>query len=90
MREANLKTQSLSIELKPEDQELLTKAANLAIAKLVSKNKFKDKSVQISIVDDVLKVRRLRPNKVLFSATKDGSRSVCLISMGRISNCSPN
>ena len=72
MRSANLKAQSLSIELNPEDQELLTKAADLAVQKLVD-NKFKDKSVQISIVDDVLKVRRLRPNKIILSAKKDSA-----------------
>lgn len=71
MQLANLKTQSLSVELQPEDRELLTKAANLAIQKLAGEDKFKDKSVQINIVDDVLKVRRLRPNKILFSAKKD-------------------
>ena len=68
---ANLKTQSLSVELKPEYQELLTKAANLAIQKLAGESKFNDKSVQITIVDDVLKVRRLRPNKIILSAKKD-------------------
>ena len=71
MQLANLKTQSLSVELKPENQELLTKAANLAVQKLADDKKFKDKSVEISIVDNVLKVRRLRPNKILFSAKKD-------------------
>ena len=71
MRSANLKTQSLSIELKPEDRELLTRAANLAMQKLGGQDKFNDKSVQISIVDDVLKVRRLRPNKIVLSAKKD-------------------
>jgi Relaxase/Mobilisation nuclease domain len=70
MRGANLKTQSLSVELKPEDRALLTKAADLAMQKLVD-GKFNDKSVQISLVDDVLKVRRLRPNKIIFSAKKD-------------------
>jgi Relaxase/Mobilisation nuclease domain len=70
MRSANLKTQSLSIELKPEDRALLTKAADLAMQKLVN-GKFKDKSVQISLVDDVLKVRRLRPNKIILSAKKN-------------------
>lgn len=73
MKAANLKTQSLSVELKPEDRKLLTKAANLAMQKLAGEDKFKDKSVQISIVDDVLKVRRLRPNKILFAATKDNA-----------------
>jgi Relaxase/Mobilisation nuclease domain len=71
IRGANLKTQSLSIELKPEDQALLTKAADLAMQKLGGEDKFKDKSVQISIVDDVLKVRRLRPNKIILSAKKN-------------------
>ena len=73
MQSANLKAQSLSIELNPADQELLTKAADLAIQKLAGDNKFKDKSVQINILDDVLKVRRLRPNKILFSAKKNES-----------------
>ena len=40
---------------------------------MAGNNKFKDKSVQIDIVDDVLKVRRLRPNKILFSAKKNES-----------------
>ena len=71
MQLANLKTQSLSVELNPEDQKLLTKAANLAVQKLAGDNKFNDKSVQITIVDDVLKVRRLRPNKIILSAKKD-------------------
>ena len=71
MQLANLKTQSLSVELNPEDQKLLTKAADLAVQKLAGKDKFNDKSVQITIVDNVLKVRRLRPNKILFSAKKD-------------------
>ena len=71
MQLANLKTQFLSIELQPEDQKLLTKAADLAVQKLGSQDKFKDKSVQISIVDDVLTVRRLRPNKIILSARKD-------------------
>jgi Relaxase/Mobilisation nuclease domain len=71
MRSANLRTQSLSVELKPEDQALLTKAADLAMQKLAGEDKFKDKSVQISIVDDVLKVRRLRPNKIVLTAKKD-------------------
>ena len=71
MRSANLKSQSLSIELKLEDQELLTRTANLAMQKLAGEDKFKDKSVQILIVDDVLNVRRLRPNKIILSATKD-------------------
>ena len=70
---ANLKTQSLSVELKPEYQELLTKAANLAIQKLAGESKFNDKSVQITIVDDVLKVRRLRPNKIILSAKRDSA-----------------
>lgn len=71
MQLANLKTQSLSIELNPENQKLLTKAADLAIQQLAGEDKFNDKSVQITIVDDVLKVRRLRPNKVLFTAKKN-------------------
>ena len=71
MRSANVKTQSLSIELKPEDQELLSKAANLAVQQLAGKKNFNDKSVQITVVDDVLEVRRLRPNKILFSAKKN-------------------
>lgn len=70
MQLASLKTQSLSIELQPEDQELLTRSADLAMQKLVD-NKFKDKSVQISFIDGVLKVRRLRPNKIVLSAKKD-------------------
>ena len=73
MQSANLKAQSLSIELNPADQELLTKAADLAIQKLAGDNKFKDKSVQINMVNDILKVRRLRPNKILFSAKKNES-----------------
>jgi hypothetical protein len=73
MRSANLKTQSLSIQLRREDQELLTKAANLAVQKLAGDNKFKDKSVEITMVDDVLKVRRLRPNKVILSAKRDSA-----------------
>ena len=78
MQSANLKTQSLSIELKPEDQQLLAKAANLAIAKLeiaklAGKDKFKDKSIEITIVDNVLKVRRLRPNKIILSAKRDNA-----------------
>jgi Relaxase/Mobilisation nuclease domain len=71
MRSANLRTQSLSVELKPEDQALLTKAADLAMQKLAGEDKFKDKSVQIIFVDDVLKVRRLRPNKIVLTAKKD-------------------
>ena len=71
MQLANLRTQSLSIQLRREDQELLTKAADLAMQKLAGKDKFNDKSVQITIVDDVLKVRRLRPNKIILSAKKD-------------------
>ena len=50
---------------------MLTRAANLATQKLAGQDKFKDKSVPITIVDDVLKVRRLRPNKIILSATKD-------------------
>lgn len=71
MQLANLRTQSLSIELNPENQKLLTRAADLAVQQLAGENKFNDKSVQITIVDDVLKVRRLRPNKILFSAKKN-------------------
>ena len=71
MQLANLKTQALSIELRREDQELLTKAANLAIQKLGGEDKYKNQSVRITIVDDVLKVQRLRPNKILLSAKKD-------------------
>ena len=50
---------------------MLTKAAHLAIQKLAGENKFDDKSVKITIVDNVLTVRRLRPNKIILSATKD-------------------
>ena len=50
-------------------QAPLTKAANLAVKKLVD-GKFKDKSVEISLVDGVLTVRRLRPNKQLLAAKK--------------------
>ena len=71
MRAANLRTQSLSITLRREDQELLTKAADLAIQKLAGLDKFDDKSVKITIIDDVLTVRRLRPNKIILSAKKD-------------------
>jgi Relaxase/Mobilisation nuclease domain len=70
MRSANLKTQSLSIELPQEDRALLTKTADLAMQKLVD-GKFQDESVQISMIDDVLKIRRLRPNKIILSAIKD-------------------
>ena len=71
MRAANLRTQSLSITLRREDQELLTKAADFAIQKLAGLDKFDDKSVKITIIDDVLTVRRLRPNKIILSAKKD-------------------
>jgi Relaxase/Mobilisation nuclease domain len=71
MRSANLKTQSLSVVLNPDAQALLTKAADLAMQKLEGQDKFNDKSVQISIVDNVLKVRRLRPNKIVLSAKKN-------------------
>jgi Relaxase/Mobilisation nuclease domain len=71
MQSANLKTQSMSITLRREDQELLIKAADLAIQKLAGEDKFKDKSVKITIGDDVLKVQRLRPNKIMLSAKKD-------------------
>ena len=72
MRSANLRTQSLPVELRRHEQELLTKTADLAVQKLVD-GKFKDKSVEISIVDDVLTVRRLRPNKQILAAKKDES-----------------
>ena len=71
MQLANLKTQSMSIKLRREDQELLTKAADLAIRKLDGRNKCNEKGAIISIVDGVLKVQRLRPNKIILSAKKD-------------------
>ena len=68
---ANLKTQSLSVELRRHDQELLIKAADLAVLKLAGGSKFKDKSVEISIIDGVLVVQRLRPNKRILAVRKD-------------------
>ena len=49
----------------------MTKAADLAMQKLANGSRFKDKSVIISIIDDILKVQRLRPNKIILSAKKD-------------------
>ena len=73
MASTNLKTQSLSVELRRHEQELLTKAANLAVQKLTD-GKFKNKSVEISIDGDgVLTVRRLNPNKRILAAKKDES-----------------
>ena len=71
MRLANLKTQSLSIELRQEDDELMAKTANLAMQKLNGLNRFKDKSVIVSLIDGVLKIQRLRPNKIVLSAQKN-------------------
>lgn len=73
MQSANLKTQSLSVQLRRHEQELLIKAADLAVLKLDGISKFKDKSVEISIVDGVLKVQRLRPNKRILAAKKDAA-----------------
>lgn len=70
MKSANLKTQSLSVELRRHEQELLTKAANLAVQKLTD-GKFKNKSVEISIDNGVLTVQRLNPNKRILAAKKD-------------------
>jgi hypothetical protein len=50
---------------------LLAKAADLAMQKLAGKDRLKNQSVIISIVDDILKVQRLRPNKIILSAKRD-------------------
>lgn len=71
MKSATLKAQSLPIELQAEDYDLLAKTADLAMQKLAGKDRLKNQSVIISIVDDILMVQRLRPNKIILSAKRD-------------------
>ena len=73
VKATNLKTQAISVILKPESQKILDHAANLAAIKLGGKSKFKNKSVDIKLDGDILTVWRLRPDKRMFSAVKDES-----------------
>jgi len=68
---SNLKVQSLSIDLRQHDRELLAKAADLAMEKLGGFSEFKSRNLKISLSDGVLKVQRLHPNRWMFSAKKD-------------------
>jgi hypothetical protein len=68
---SNLKTQSLPVTLRRHEQEQLVKMADLAVERLGGQSKYKDKSIDIKFVDNVLTVYRLRPNKRILSATKN-------------------
>jgi Relaxase/Mobilisation nuclease domain len=70
---SNFKTQSLALTLRRKEQDQLNRAADLAFAKLAGECRYKDKSVDIKIVDGIMTVQRLRPNKRLLSAKKDES-----------------
>ena len=67
---SNLKTQSLPVILRRQEQEQLVRTADLAVEKLDGKVQYKDKSVEIKFVAGVLTVNRLRPNKRILAATK--------------------
>lgn len=71
MRLATLKAQSLPVELKQEDHELLSKTADFAMQKLDGRDRLSSKNVIITLTENILKVQRLRPNKIVLSAKKD-------------------
>jgi Relaxase/Mobilisation nuclease domain len=67
---SNTKTQSLPVTLRRHEQEQLVKMADLAVKKLRGQSKYKDKSVDIKLIDNILTVYRLRPSKRILSAKK--------------------
>ena len=70
MQAANLRTQDRPAKLNLENRELFDRVADLAVMKLDGRKKFENGRIKIKSDGDNLTVFRIRPNKLMLTASK--------------------